>query len=382
MKKNIVAFEQTNMSGNQDFPEECGFLGARSRVLTSAEKDHAESLFSLFEKHLVGTRANSNSTVKLAMGAIRGFYKYLGLPPWAWCEEDLSDFLYHKVAVDEIGLGRQSTYITYLRAFQNYILDSRGLCNEIHQLFGVQPQRFISNENAIPIKRKNHERKKLVTPLTSEMTFAIIQEFDARIRQAGLIGSKSLKTLKRDKTICMVILLSGIRIHEVLDLKVNSFQADAQRANFGHYALVTIFGKGRKTRVVRFYNPMIKPLMDWYLDTVRPGFLNAKTIDPNLLFLSERGGRLCEEQIRKTLEVVRSGAGIPFGVKPHLLRHTYATEMAAIIGPEALQHQLGHTHLSTTLGTYYHQDPERVGNEVNLGVEKLTKAIDDLIEGL
>lgn len=256
------------------------------------------------------------------------------------------------------------------------------LSNEIHRLFGVQPQRFISNENAIPIKRKNHERKKLITPLTPGMTFALIQEFDARIRQAGLMGSKSVKTLKRDKTVCMLILLSGIRIHEALNLKIHSFQADIMRENFGKYALITIFGKGRKTRIVRFYNPMIKPLMDWYLDTVRPSFLSEKTTNPDSLFLSERGGRLCEEQIRRTLDAVCSSAGIPFNVTPHLLRHTYATEMAPIIAPEALQHQLGHEHLSTTLGTYYHQDPEHVGNQVNLGIEKLTKAIDDLTEGL
>lgn len=127
MKKKVVSIDRNNISGNQEFPEECGFLGARGRVLTSAEKNHAEVLFSLFEKHLVGTRANSNNTVNLAMGAIKGFYKYVGLPQWEWCEQDLSDFLHHKVTVDDIGLGRQSTYITYLRSFQNYILDSRGL---------------------------------------------------------------------------------------------------------------------------------------------------------------------------------------------------------------------------------------------------------------
>jgi integrase len=67
-------------------------------------------------------------------------------------------------------------------------------------------------------------------------------------------------------------------------------------------------------------------------------------------------------------------------IKPHLLRHTYATRMTNIIGPESLQQQLGHEFLSTTLGTYYHQDPEHVGQEVVLGIDKLTKLFEEITE--
>ena len=54
--------------------------------------------------------------------------------------------------------------------------------------------------------------------------------------------------------------------------------------------------------------------------------------------------------------------------------------MADIIGPQALQEQLGHEHLSTTLDTYYHQDPERVGNEVLDGIEAMTAAFDEITQ--
>jgi hypothetical protein len=53
-----------------------------------------------------------------------------------------------------------------------------------------------------------------------------------------------------------------------------------------------------------------------------------------------------------------------------------------VIGPEALQRQLGHENLTTTLGTYYHQNPEHVGNEIEAGVTNLTNAINAMTEGL
>ena len=120
--------------------------------------------------------------------------------------------------------------------------------------------------------------------------------------------------------------------------------------------------------------------MDWYTREVRPGFLRVDTNDPQLLFFSERGNRLCTEQVRRMLRDMGALTGIPFRVRPHLLRHTYATQMAKIIGPEALQRQLGHEYLSTTLGTYYHADPEMVGNEIEQGIANLTKAIEPLIK--
>ncbi len=383
MKANVVRIGQANTSGNAEFPDVAGFAGSRGRSLTQREIEHAELLFSLFNKHLVGTRALCTKTVELAMGAVRGFYLWTGLPPWEWAPQDFSEFIAFKVQEKNIGLGRQSTYITYLRSFQNFILDSRGLANEIHREFKVQLQRFINDENAIPIRRKRYERKKAIIPLSGEQCQALIEQFDAEIRDAGLHGSKSYKPLQRDKVMVMLLLMTGVRVDELVHLRLQDFQPDLKRPQFGNYALMTVVcGKGRKSRVVRVYLPTIREVMDWYLDDVRPSFLSRSTNDPTLLFLSERGGSICTEQVRRVLGRIATNAGIPVRVTPHILRHTYGTQMAAVIGPEALQRQLGHENLTTTLGTYYHQNPEHVGNEIEIGVTNLTNAINAMTEGL
>lgn len=385
MKAKIIPIGTPNMSGQALVPEMGGAVpapapkGSRARTLSVDEHEHTELLFSLFQKHLLGTRANGKRTVTVAMGAIRAFVRYVGLPPWMWTEIDLSEFLAHKVSEDDIGLGRQATYITYLRGFQNYILDSVGLKNEIHRRFGVQPQRFVTQENAVAIKRKRHEHKQAIKPLSAQQCAGLINTFDQQITLAEQAGSKSFHPLRRDKVMVMLMLLTGIRVEELVTISINDFMPDASHSQFGNYALLSVLGKGRKWRVVRLFNPIIMELMDWYTREVRPGFLRVDTDNPQLLFFSERGSRLCTEQVRRMLRDMGALAGIPFRVKPHLLRHTYATQMARIIGPEALQRQLGHEHLSTTLSTYYHQDPEQVGNEIEQGIVNLTKAIEPLI---
>ena len=67
-------------------------------------------------------------------------------------------------------------------------------------------------------------------------------------------------------------------------------------------------------------------------------------------------------------------------VYPHLLRHTYATEMAQVIGAEELQKQLGHAHLSTTLTIYYHPDSQSVGNKIALGVDTMIAGLDEFTQ--
>lgn len=383
MKANVVRIGSANTSGNTEFPSVAYPSGSRGRVLTKAEVEHTELLFSLYEKHLVGTRALGAKTVELAMGALRSFQRWTGLPPWDWAPQDFAEFIAFKVKTKDIGLGRQATYITYLRGFQNFVLDSRGLSNDIHQKFGFQPQRFITDENAIPIRRKRYARKKAILPLSGEQCQALVDQFDAEIRDARQHGSKSYRPLQRDKVMVMLALMTGVRVDELVHLHMQDFQADLKRPQFGGYALMTVvLGKGRKSRVVRIFHPAIRDLMDWYLDDVRPWFLRRTTVDPTLIFLSERGGPLCTEQVRRMLGRVAARAGIPMRVTPHILRHTYGTQMANVIGPEALQRQLGHENLTTTLGTYYHQNPEHVGNEIEIGVSNLTNAINALTEGL
>lgn len=383
MKTNVIQIARFDTSENNVFSSVEGFCGPRSRMLSLEENQHTETLLTFYSKFLRGTAANCEATVKNAIGILKTVLRYIGLPPWEWTEDDISDFLNHKATVDDISISRHATYITYLRGFQNYVLESSSLANGIHQRFGMQPQRFVSNENAIAIKRKNEAKESKITTLTGENCQKLMNQFEIEIKQSKLLNSKSYQPNRRNKSIVSLLLMSGVRINELVNIRISDFSPDTKFPNFGPYALLTVVkGKGNKSRVVRMYNPFIREMMDWYVEEVRPVFLSTNTPDPDLLFLSERGGKLVPEQVRRMLHKIAALAGITTEVRPHILRHTYATQMKDIIGPEALQKQLGHKHLSTTLEIYYHQDPLQVGNQVVQGIQNFTNAINAMTKGL
>ena len=366
------------MSGHSDFPDKAQDRAA-GETLTERDHEYFEKLLSLYCANLRGTHGYAESSVKNYLACLTRAFRAIGRPPWHWHPRDI-DLLLWAQAERGLTAGTQLGTITVLRGFQNYVLGDVGLCNEMQQEFGVRPEPFITTENSIPYRRKGRKRSKPITPLTPEQCEALVDEFQFQIDAARKQRIKSYKTLRRDYAISVLALSYGVRADEIAGIELGHFISDRQYPQFGRFAILRVIGKGSKERAIRLYAPTAAHVLKWYIEHVRPAFLTRKTENPSLLFLSERGCMLCNRQYRRSLAAVAAKAGLPVSVHPHLLRHTYATEMATIIGPAALQQQLGHEHLSTTLGTYYHQDPERVGNEVLLGIEALTAAFDGLTQ--
>ena len=365
---------QIDMSGNSNSP---GKARVRGSPLSAREEEYLEKLISLYFAHLRGTHGFAESTIKSYAGSVRRAVRHIGLPPWSWQPQHI-DLLLSDQAVRGLVPGTQMLTITALRGLQNYLVQDLGLCNEIHQHFGFRPQRYITSENSIPYRRRGRQRSKVTTPLTPEQCAGLLAEYQYQIDVARQRRTKSYQPLRRDYAITVLALSYGLRADEISGIELGHFISDRKYPQFARFAVLRVIGKGSKERAIRLYAPAAAEVLTWYIDHVRPAFLTKRTTNPNLLFLSERGCSLCHRQYRRSLASVAVAAGLPMRVYPHLLRHTYATEMAQIIGPAALQQQLGHEHLSTTLGTYYHQDPERVGNEVLLGIEALTNAFDEI----
>ena len=368
-----------DMSGNSDCPDKARARGASGGPLSAREAECFDKLLSLFCANRRGTHGYAESTIKNYRWCLWRAVRAIGRPPWAWQPHDI-DLLLYEQAKRGVTAGTQVLTITVLRGFQNYVMDDVGLCNEIQREFGLRPQRFITSENSIPYRRKGRKRSKPITPLTPERCAALLDEYQFRIEVARQQRSKSYNPSRRDYAITVLALSYGVRVDEIAGIEINHFIADRNYPQYGEFAILRVIGKGSKERAVRLYAPGPAKVLQWYVEHVRSAFLTKRTKNPNLLFPSERGCRLCPRQYRRSLASVAAAAGLPMRVYPHLLRHTYATEMAQFIGPVALQQQLGHEHLSTTLGIYYHQDPERVGNEVLRGIEEVTATFDQITQ--
>jgi integrase/recombinase XerD len=107
-----------------------------------------------------------------------------------------------------------------------------------------------------------------------------------------------------------------------------------------------VFGKGAKERVVPVGGRAAEALRS-YLTAGRPAFVKTRT--GSALFLSERGGALSRKTLWVIVQKYAAKAGIERGVKPHQLRHSFASHLlGGGADLRSIQEMLGHANLATT----------------------------------
>lgn len=153
----------------------------------------------------------------------------------------------------------------------------------------------------------------------------------------------------RDRAIIELLYGSGLRISELVGLDLHDI--DVERCT------VRVLGKGRKERVVPFHG-MCKVAVEEWLRRGRPQL--ARLATENALFLGNRGKRVNDRVIRRSLAGYGAEVGARGRVHPHKLRHAFATHLleggADLRG---IQELLGHASLATTQ-RYTHVDLARL----------------------
>ena len=176
----------------------------------------------------------------------------------------------------------------------------------------------------------------------------------------------------RDVAIVETAYAAGLRIGELAALTIAS--VDLRRGE------VRVTGKGRKERISLLGRPA-RAALQAYLDGARPvlarragagsgeggveaaqsdGTASHAAVDPGILFLNHRGTSLGARGIRWRVERLRVAAGLPEGVSPHTLRHSFATHLLdGGADLRVVQELLGHESLATTQ-IYTHVSPARL----------------------
>jgi integrase/recombinase XerC len=164
-------------------------------------------------------------------------------------------------------------------------------------------------------------------------------------------GQGTPALVARDR--CMVELLygSGLRVGELTGLDVGAssralgwIETEAGDPTHGGEATAHVMGKGSKRRSVPVGSAARSALQAWL--AVRRGM--AKPEEP-ALFVSMRGTRLTDSQVRSRLRSLAIQAGLPTHVHPHMLRHSFASHLLQSSGDlRAVQELLGHANITTT----------------------------------
>ncbi|MFH0826689.1 MAG: site-specific tyrosine recombinase XerD [Candidatus Omnitrophota bacterium] len=153
----------------------------------------------------------------------------------------------------------------------------------------------------------------------------------------------------RDKAILETLYATGMRVSEAVNLKKADVNLDI--------GFLRCVGKGNKERVIPLGKKAAASIHR-YGEVSRPHFLKNK--ESEFLFLSRLGKRLSRQSMWKLIKRYALAARIKKPLKPHMLRHSFAThllERGADL--RSVQEMLGHANISTTQ-IYTHINKERL----------------------
>ncbi len=167
----------------------------------------------------------------------------------------------------------------------------------------------------------------------------------------SLISQPNLRDIQgiRDRAILETMYATGMRVSEAVNLKLDGVNLDI--------GFIRCIGKGNKERIIPLGKKAIESIKR-YLENSRPKFLKSKTSP--FLFVSRLGAKISRQSFWKLIKKYASSAGIKKPIKPHILRHSFAThllERGADL--RSVQEMLGHSNISTTQ-IYTHINKDRL----------------------
>ena len=244
-------------------------------------------------------------------------------------EIELLDLQYFITWIGELGLSptSQARIISGIRSFYKYCLI----------------EKIVQNDPATLL-----ETPKLKRTLPDVLNF---EEIELIISQIDL--SKPEGT--RNKAILEVMYSCGLRVTEVVNLKISQLYLDV--------GFIRVIGKGDKERLVPIGKSAIKHIKI-YLDNIRLHIIVVPGHE-DILFLNKRGTKLSRVMIFLLLKDLVKKTNISKNISPHTFRHSFATHL--IEGGadlRAVQEMLGHESITTT-EIYTHLDREFLRDTLN-----------------
>lgn len=170
------------------------------------------------------------------------------------------------------------------------------------------------------------------------------EEIEAIINQVDLSKPEG----GRNKAILETMYSCGLRVSEVVNLKLSQLYLDA--------GFIRVLGKGDKERLVPIGSSAIK-YITIYKNNIR---IHTQPTPGNedIVFLNNRGSKLSRVMIFLIIKDLVKKAGIKKTVSPHTFRHSFATHLVeGGADLRAVQEMLGHESITTT-EIYTHLDRE------------------------
>lgn len=243
----------------------------------------------------------------------------------------------------KLALGRvdRGAVVDFLGWLYRNGLDSRSVARTLVTLRNFF--RFLRQENVVRHNPTEHiESPRLWKRLPKFLTLEEVEGLLATPDDTTPLGV-------RDRAMLEVLYATGLRVSELVNLKVSDVQLEA--------GVLRCLGKGNKERVVPL-GRKATAAVETYLREARPRLTRRRSSQH--LFVSRRGTGMTRQNFWRLLRAWGRSAGVRTRLSPHVLRHSFAThllERGADL--RSVQLLLGHADISTTQ-IYTHVAQERL----------------------
>ena len=148
----------------------------------------------------------------------------------------------------------------------------------------------------------------------------------------------------RDRLIIEMLYATGVRVSELINIKYEDIDYNNRR--------IRVCGKGNKERIV-YYGEYAEDVLKEYMHTHEKNKYGY-------LFNNSKGDKITDRGIRYIIDNIMKRLSVKVHVTPHVLRHTFATDMLNNgCDIKVVQELLGHSSLKTT-EVYTHVTNERL----------------------
>lgn len=244
---------------------------------------------------------------------------------------DITQFLSHAAsaqlaAVSEIGSEFVADYIGGLTAQGRSGSTVTRVSASIRCYFGYLLSLGVVKENPAKTVKAAKVEKKLPEILNEK-------EINLLLSQPDIVDPKGC----RDKAMLELLYATGIRVSELIELRLSDFNPDIG---------IVHLSSNKGERIVPVYPDAVKAIND-YIHRVR----GAIVLDPNVdvLFVNMNGRPLTRQGFWKIVKTYAGQAKIKKDITPHTLRHSFATHLLENGAQlKDIKEMLGHSDISST----------------------------------
>lgn len=255
-------------------------------------------------------------------------------------------------AIEPIEWLRQQPY-HYSQFLAEQPLSKTTICRKLSSLrsffkFLLQAQYFALGELNLQFEGPKTQRH-----LPDFLSETEIEQLEKTIHPNCHSGLSKLSPLQvRNLAIIKLLFASGLRVSELVGLTVENINFEEQSLN--------IIGKGQKPRL-SFFNTECKTVLTYYIQAIRPTFLNKNPLKNNWVFLNYQGTPLSTRSVHRMLcQLAQETKGLDKKISPHTFRHSFATHLLNKgVDLRLVQELLGHASIRTTQ-IYTHVTTERL----------------------